>query len=165
MESMTEDVRYKAAAGNTGKALIARLRPGSDLIVGIRKLCIDFNIKNGYIASCIGALYKARYVYGVPDPTVKGGAGVSEEQQSDQVVQFLSAQGVICHDESGEPSVHIHGVFCDQGLLKGGHFDQPGNIVAATMELVIQEVLGVNMTFQLDSEIDQLCLDPGQSNT
>jgi predicted DNA-binding protein with PD1-like motif len=165
MDSMTEDVRYRAASGSAGKVLIARLRPGSDLIAGIRKLCIDFDIKNGYIASCIGALHKTRYVYGMPDPTVKGGAGVSEEQQSSQVVQFLSAQGNICHDESGEPQVHIHGVFCDQGLLRGGHFDQPGNIVAATMELVIQEVSGVDMAVRLDSEIDQLCLDPNQSNT
>jgi predicted DNA-binding protein with PD1-like motif len=165
MASINDDIRYIAAAGSGGRALIARLRPGSDLIAGIRKLCIDFDIKNGYIPSCIGALHKTRYVYGVPDPTVKGGAGVSEEQQSSQVVQFLSAQGNICHDESGEPQVHIHGVFCDQGLIKGGHFDQPGNIVAATMELVIQEVLGVDMALRVDSEIDQLCLDPYQSNT
>jgi predicted DNA-binding protein with PD1-like motif len=165
MDQVTEDVRYKAAAGNTGKVLIARLRPGSDLIAGIRKLCSDFDIKNGYIASCIGALHTTRYVYGIADPAVKGGAGVSEEQISRKVVQFLSAQGNICHDEGCKPQVHIHGIFCEDGLVKGGHFDQPGNIIAATMEVVIQEVLDVDMIRRFDSEIDQFCLYPDQSES
>jgi predicted DNA-binding protein with PD1-like motif len=91
---------------------------------------------------------------------VKGGAGVSEEQLSGQVVQFLAAQGNICPDDNGDPSVHIHGLFCEEGAVKGGHFDQVGNIVAATMELVIQEVLDVDTTQRFDTEIDQYCLHP-----
>lgn len=160
MNPETNDVRYVAAAGGIGRVLIARLRPGSDLIAGIRKLCTDFNIKNGYIPSCIGALYKTRYVYGKADPAVKGDAGVSEEQIGSRIVQFLAAQGNIGRDESGQPQVHIHGIFCEEGSVKGGHFDKPGNIVAATMEVVIQEVLGVDMSQRLDTEIDQLCLYP-----
>ena len=165
MDTEYSDVRYEAATGKVGNVLVARLRPGSDLIPAIRQLCVDYDIKNGYIASCIGALHTTRYVYGIADPAEKGGAGVSEEQISSKVVQFLSAQGNICHDEGGKPQVHIHGIFCEDGLVKGGHFDQPGNIIAATMDVVIQEVLNVDMTQRFDSEIDQFCLYPDQSES
>jgi len=155
-----ENVRYIAAVGTPGKTLIVRLRPGSDFINGILQVCRDYNIQNGYISSCIGSLHKSRYVYGIPDSSVKSGSGASAEQETGHAVEFLAGQGSICHNEQGEIQIHVHGIFCDRGFLRGGHFDQPGNIIATTMELAIQEVLGVDMTRPFDPEIDHMNTRP-----
>ena len=160
MGQARENVRYEAAAGRPGRLLIVRLPPGSDLIDGILQVCEDYGIRNGYVSTCIGSLSESRFVYGSPDPSLKSRAGYSPEQVCEHVTQVLSGQGTICHDEMGEIQIHFHCIFCDQGLVRGGHFDKPGNAVATTMELAIQEVLGVEMTRPFDSEIDLNRLHP-----
>ena len=160
MDTQRENVRYTAAVGKPGRLLIVRLRPGSDLINGILQVCEDYGIKNGYIGSCIGSLYESRFIYGMPDDSLKSRAGFSPEQETKHLTEFVAAQGSICHDENGEVQIHFHGLFCDKGFLRGGHFDKPGNIIGTTMEIAIQEVIGVDMTRPFDSEIDQNHLHP-----
>ncbi|KKL65050.1 hypothetical protein LCGC14_2158850, partial [marine sediment metagenome] len=63
-------------------------------------------------------------------------------------------------NEQGEVQIHFHALFNDNGFLRGGHFDKPGNIIGTTMEIAIQEVEGVSMTRPFDSEINQNHLQP-----
>ena len=160
MAQSLENVRYKAAVGKQGRLLIIRLRSGADLINSIKQVCSDHDIKNGFISTCIGSLYSSRYLYGMPDESLKSRAGFSPEQETHHLTEFIAAQGTICHNEEGEVLVHFHGLFCDKGFLRGGHFDKPGNIVGTTMEIAIHEVIGVDMTRPFDDEIDQNHLDP-----
>ena len=160
MVQTRENVRYEAAVGRPGRLLIVRLRPGSDLIDGIHQVCEDYGIRNGYVGTCVGSLRESRFAYGMPDPSLKSGAGFGPEQGCGHLTEFLAGQGTICHNEKGEIQIHFHGVFCDKGLLRGGHFDKPGNTIGTTMELAVQEVLGVEMTRPFDSEIDQNHLNP-----
>ena len=165
MSTTEENVRYSSAEGRAGRLLIVRLRPGSDFILGLKQGCQEHNIINGYIGTCMGSLMKARFIYGVPDETLKSGAGFGPEQHIGHLCEFMAAQGTICHDDQGEVLVHVHGLFVDFGTVRAGHFDQPGNIVGTTMEIAIQEVLGIDMTRPFDSEIDQnhLCAQQIQS--
>jgi len=155
-----EEVRYRAADGKSGRVLILRLQPGSDMIKGIIQACQDHNIKNGYIASCIGSLKNSRFIYGVPDSSTKSGSGFGPELTFNHLTEFIGGQGSICHNEKGEVIIHFHGFLCDKGHIYGGHFDKPGNIICTTMEIAIHEVLGVEMTRPFDPEIDQNHLYP-----
>jgi hypothetical protein len=91
---------------------------------------------------------------------MKSGSGYAPTLECDHLVEFIGGQGTICHDEKGKVEIHFHGFFCDKGHIYGGHFDKPGNIVCTTMEIAIQEVLGVEMTRPFDPEIDQNHLNP-----
>lgn len=96
----------------------------------------------------------------MPDDSLKSRAGFSPEQETDHLTELIAGQGTICHNDAGEVQIHFHGLFSDKGFLRGGHFDQPGNIIGTTMEIAIQEVEGVSMTRPFDEEIDQNHLDP-----
>lgn len=154
------ELRFKNAVGSSGRTLIVRLQPGADLVRGIIQACQENGIRNGYIASCIGSLKRARFTYGVPDPAAKSGSGASPIVEFGPITEFIGGQGSICHNEKGETLIHFHGLLCDKGHIFGGHFDQPGNIVCTTMEIVIQEVLSVEMTRPFDADVDQNHLEP-----
>lgn len=160
MKKNETDIRYYSATGNQGKTIIARLRPGSDFIMSLIDICEKYNIRNGFVPSCVGSLKRTRFTYGILNHKLKSGSGFSRVQETNYPVELLNAQGSICHDKSGKILIHIHAIYCDKGLLRGGHFDIPGNIVGTTMELVIQEVLEVSMTRPFDPEIDQNHLLP-----
>ena len=93
MGTQRENVRYTAAVGKPGRLLIVRLRSGSDLINGLLQVCEDYGIKNGYIGTCIGSLYESRFIYGMPDDSLKSRAGFSPEQDTGHVTEFIAAQG------------------------------------------------------------------------
>jgi predicted DNA-binding protein with PD1-like motif len=162
MSTTEANVRYISAEGEAGRLLIVRLKPGSDFISSVKQVCQDHNIVNGYIGTCMGSLATARYIYGVPDDSLKSGAGFGPEQHIGHLCEFMAAQGTVCHDDKDEVLIHVHGLFVDHGTVRAGHFDQPGNIVGTTMEIAIQEVLGIDMTRPFDSEIDQNHLYPQQ---
>lgn len=153
-------VRYSGAEGRSGRVVVVRLRPGSDFIEGIKQACRDYKIRNGYIGSCIGGLRQSRFLYGVPDKSTKSGTGYSPEVQFGEPTEFIGGQGTVCHNEKGEVLIHFHGFLCDKGHIYGGHFDKPGSVVSTTMEIVIHEVEGVELTRPFDGEVDQNHLHP-----
>ena len=155
-----KNVNYVAAEGKAGRTIVVRLKSGSDLINGIKQICKDYNVKNGFISSCIGSLYKSRFIYGIPDESIKSKAGFSPEQEIPHLTELLCGQGTVCHDDNNEVLIHFHGIFCDKGFLRGGHFEKPGNIVGTTMEIEINEVCDVEMTRPKDETLDQNHLFP-----
>lgn len=140
-----------------GKSVFARLEPGDDLIKGIRQVCEDNDISNGVILCCIGSLEQAVFTYGkvLKDPA----AADTDENKlvSDGPVSLDGAQGVICREEPGGGlSVHLHGVVMDnQGHTIAQDFDEEGNIVFNTVDLVIAD-LGVPMVRKKDPELPGL---------
>ena len=60
--------------------------------------------------------------------------------------------GIICTEADGKPSLHIHAAFADEnGKEFGGHLNV-GNLVLATVELVIGEFEGIRMSRGIDPD-------------
>ncbi|MGI6605244.1 MAG: DUF296 domain-containing protein [Firmicutes bacterium] len=70
-------------------------------------------------------------------------------------MEIMSAQGTIGQDEAGQVVAHIHaGLAASESRILGGHLTPTGNIVAATVEVFIQEVCGVTLTRRYDPETE-----------
>lgn len=157
-----QNINYNIAEGQLGRIFVVRFKSGSDLMLSLEDVCKKNNIKNGNITSVVGSLYTTKFHYGVPDKS-KSGAGFSPEQNIETLCEYIVGMGTICHDEkTGKPLLHFHSIVNDNGFLRGGHMALPGNIVATTIEMVIQEIKGVSMTRPYDEEVDQHHLYPTQ---
>ena len=119
MKDNNVNIKYYSVQGSPGRTIVARLRPGSDFIMSLLDICQKYKIKNGFIPSCVGGLKKTRFYYGIPDPALKGGSGFSPVQKTDYPVEFLNAQGSICHDKKGNTLIHVHAIYCDRGFMRG----------------------------------------------
>lgn len=148
---MKQPTRIQYASGSLGKAVAARLLPGTDLMSGIEELCRENHISYAQISTCFGSLQKSSYHYLVSDPSVNLGANYGKLQQKQGPIEFLNGTGLVCQrDDAYE--IHLHGTFCDdQGTVFGGHLVKGENPVY-TVDLLITEVLGMNLLRALDEE-------------
>lgn len=148
---MTHPTRIQYASGSLGKSIAARLLPGTDLLTGIEELCRENGIAYAQIATCFGSLQKSGYYYLVPDPSAYLGASYGPLQQKEGPIEFLSGTGFVCQRE-GEFEIHLHGTIADQhGAVFGGHFVKGENPVY-TVDVLVTEVLGMDLTRKLDGE-------------
>jgi predicted DNA-binding protein with PD1-like motif len=154
------EVRYQSAEGEIGKVVAARLLPGTDLVEGIEKVCEDHGISYGLV-NCIGSLQKATFMYVVPIPEAKVGAGYTAPYELPGPIEFLGGLALVCETESGEKNTHLHGSFCDQlDHLYGGHLVKGGNPILVTMDLAIIELTGMKVLRRYDEETDLVNLAP-----
>ena len=59
----------------------------------------------------------------------------------------------------GDPVIHMHGIVADtQGQIWGSHFFPEENPVFSTMEVVIQEIQGVEFVLMHDPRTDSQLL-------
>lgn len=147
------ELRFRGAAGRPGRLLCGRLLPGTDLVDGIVAMARSFGIREA-IFSCFGSLARARFSTGVrpstsnPEDLVRVPPRIIEGP-----VELLCAQGKLGLPTEGDPVIHIHGALVTpDGVVTGGHFFSGGNPVFATMEVVIQEILGVRQLWEEDRE-------------
>jgi len=139
------EVRIECVEGEAGRIISARLRPGTDLIAGIKHLTKKCSILAGAVTVSFGSLATA-------EVTWKEGSKVDPKKKGERIrligpLSFLASQGKVGITEEGEPIVHLHGVLVDmEGRLWGGHFHEGNNPVFSTFELVIHEILGVRHT-------------------
>jgi len=158
------EVRYKAAIGQIGRVIAARLLPGTDLIEGIEKICEDYGIKYAFVGCSIGSLQKATFMYLVPKPEAKVKAGYTAPFELPGPIEFLGGLGVVCEGEKGERITHFHGTVSDQlDHVYGGHFVKGKNAILVTMDLIIVEVEGVKLLRKYDKETDLVNFAPEPS--
>ncbi len=148
-----DQIRTRAVAGQAGRMVAGRIRPGTDLVAGILDLAQEHGVRTGLI-SAFGSLARARFSEGVrscdddpsraeriPPRTVEG------------PLEFICGQGKVGFPEGKDPVIHLHGLFVtSEGQLMGGHFFPGGNPVWATFEVIIQEILGVEFDWRVDPE-------------
>lgn len=150
---MMDKTRFQDACGKVGKFVAARILPGSDLIEGIEEICKKNNIKYAYV-SCFGSLEKAGYMYLIPNPQTKMGAGYGDVKKCDGPVEFLNGTGVVCQNE-GNYDIHFHAVLCNQeGEVFGGHIVKGQNPSLTTVDIVILEAEGIKMLRKNDEETE-----------
>lgn len=147
------ELRYRAAQGELGKVVAARLLPGTDIIEGIEKICEDYSIKYAFIGCSIGSLRKASFLFAVPKPEAKVKAGYSTPLELTGPIEFLGGLGVVCEDEKGERLTHFHGTVSDKlDHVYGGHFMKGQNPVLTTIDLIIIEIKGAKLLRRYDDE-------------
>ena len=151
----------ETAQGELGRVIAVRLKPGTDVLLGLTEACRRYGISNGVILSAIGSLDGAKYCDIVDLPT-KAGCGYGEVLHLSGLIELISATGIVCHGEENEINLHVHMTMSDRyGNGYGGHLVE-GTIVKITVDAVIAEVEGVQMTRQWDDDLEVPLFAPKQ---
>ncbi|MBN2260501.1 MAG: DUF296 domain-containing protein [Clostridiales bacterium] len=138
------DAKY--VIGRSGKVIFARVLPNSELIASIKKICQENSIEIASIGACIGSLKEVNFVYAMNDASQYYNIRYSDEVKMKGAIEFLSAQGIVSKDNSGLYQVHMHALFSDESMkVFGGHLLNEGNIVLATIDLVLNEILDISV--------------------
>lgn len=144
-------VRFIDACGTIGKMVAVRLLPGTDLIEGIEAACEKNNVKYAYV-SCFGSLQCSGYMYLVPQPDAKVGAGYGNVIVQEGPIEFLNGTGVVCQNNGGYDT-HFHATMCRKdGSVFGGHIVRGRTAALTTVDMVIFEIEGVEMLRAFDEE-------------
>ena len=137
------------AEGRISRVVPLRLRPGTDVLLGLTEAAKLAGIKNGVILSAIGSLNGAKYCDPVELPT-KAGYGYGEVLHLTGPIELLNAAGIICHDDQDEINLHIHVTLGDRhGGTHGGHLVE-GTKVLLTVDVIIAELDGIVMGRKFD---------------
>lgn len=142
----------KYASGVIKKVYAIRIEPDEDILLSIQKFCEDNHIGNGVIVSGIGSVKKASFYDPQEIPGKPGNYGYVTPIDVDSPMELVSMNGIICTDDEGKVSLHIHADFADpDGRAAAGHLKE-GNFVLATVELVIAEFDHIGMRRTYDPE-------------
>jgi len=150
------------AQGKLGRVLAIRLKPGTDVLLGLTEACRKAGINNGVILSGIGSLKDPHFCDVVELPT-KAGFGYGETLHLTGPIELTSMSGIICHDDEGVTNLHVHINLTDRhGNAHGGHLVE-GTTVLLTTDVVIAEIEGVIMGRKFDPELEVPLFAPKQA--
>lgn len=153
--------RYIVRTGQPGRVIIARVKPGSDLLHSLQKIVSEEGITSGVIVSGVGLLKQARLrnCKSLPEEypiTDANRTFLSFEKP----LEILSISGNVTLAE-GEPLVHVHLTLSSvEGAditVIGGHLIE-GCVVFGFSEFAILELEGVEMVKRFDEETRTLQL-------
>ena len=155
-----KNVEWEMAQGGMGRVLVVRLKPGTDVLLGLQAACEEAGIKNGVIVSALGSLSRVSICNPTEQPGTKMGYGYGMPQILHGPWELLSASGVICHEENGELNLHVHISLSDpNGNAFGGHLTE-GTKVLITVDAVIAELDGIQMERKYDDSVGFTILSP-----
>ncbi len=153
--------RYIVRTGRPGRVIVARVKPGSDLLRSLQKIVAEEGITSGVIVSGVGLLKQARLrnCKSLPEEypiTDANRTFLSFEKP----LEILSISGNVTLAE-GEPLVHVHltlsSVEGTEITVIGGHLIE-GCEVFGFSEFAILELEGVEMVKRFDEETRTLQL-------
>ena len=150
------------AQGKLGRVIAVRLKPGTDVLLGLQEACERNGINNGVILSAIGSLQDPHFCNPVELPT-KAGYGYGETLHLTGPIELTSASGIICHDDEGNTNLHVHMTVTDRhGNAHGGHLVE-GTKVLLTVDVILAEIEGLVMGRKLDEELEVPLFAPRQA--
>ncbi|MCF2615753.1 DNA-binding protein [Oscillibacter valericigenes] len=150
------------AQGKLGRVVALRLKPGTDVLLGLEEACKRSGINNGVILSAIGSLDSPHFCDVVELPT-KAGYGYGEVLHLTGPIELTNASGIICHDDEGNTNLHVHMTLTDRhGNAHGGHLVE-GTKVLLTVDVIIAEIEGVVMGRKFDEELEVPLFAPRQA--
>lgn len=151
------------AQGKLGRVVAIRLKPGTDVLLGLEEACKRNNINNGVILSAIGSLDGVKFCNPVELPEKKAGYGYGEILHLTGPIELTSAAGIICHDDKGTTNLHVHISLSDRhGNAHGGHLVE-GTKVLLTVDVIIAEIEGLVMGRKFDDELEVPLFAPRQA--
>jgi predicted DNA-binding protein with PD1-like motif len=153
--------RYIVKSGQPGRVIVARVKPGSDLLRSLQKIAAEEGITSGVIVSGVGLLRQARLrnCKSLPEeyPITDGNRTFLSFEKP---LEILSISGNVTLAE-GEPLVHAHltlsSVEGDEITVIGGHLIE-GCVIFGFSEFAILELEGVEMVKRFDEETRTLQL-------
>lgn len=149
------------AQGKLGRVIALRLKPGTDVLLGLQEACERNGINNGVILSAIGSLNGVQYCNPVELPT-KAGYGYGEILHLTGPIELTNASGIICHDDEGNTNLHVHISLSDRhGNAHGGHLVE-GTKVLLTVDVILAEIEGLVMGRKFDEELEVPLFAPRQ---
>ncbi|SET08070.1 protein of unknown function [Natronincola peptidivorans] len=141
------------AEGTQGRVIMARLLPGSDLVKSIEEICRKRDIDNGIITTCVGSLKEAAFIYALPFEGNYFNMVYSEPVLKTGIFEFLNGQGIVAKSEDDKFQIHLHGTISDSDMkVYGCHILEEGNIILATMEVVITEIKDMKLAREYDEK-------------
>ena len=150
------------AQGKLGRVIAVRLKPGTDVLLGLQEACERNGINNGVILSAIGSLQDPPFCTPVERPT-KAGYGYGETLHLTGPIELTSASGIICHDDEGNTNLHVHMTVTDRhGNAHGGHLVE-GTKVLLTVDVILAEIEGLVMGRKFDEELEVPLFAPRQA--
>lgn len=156
-----ENYGIQMAQGILKRVVVLRLKPGTDVLLGLTEACKRAGINNGVIISCIGSLDGVKYCNPVELPT-KAGYGYGEVLHLTGPIELTAAAGIICHDDEGNTNLHVHVNLSDRhGGAHGGHLVE-GTKVLLTVDAVIGEIEGAELLRKFDNDLEVPLLSPQQ---
>ena len=151
----------ETALGSLTRVLAIRLKPGTDVLLGLTEACKRAGINNGVILSAIGSLDSPHFCDVVELPT-KAGYGYGETLHLTGPIELTNASGIICHDDEGNTNLHVHMTLTDRhGNAHGGHLVE-GTKVLITVDVVIAEIEGMVMGRKFSEEMGVPLFAPRQ---
>ena len=152
----------ETALGSLTRVLAIRLKPGTDVLLGLEEACKANNINNGVILSAIGSLDSPQFCNPVEMDT-KAGYGYGETLHLTGPIELTNASGIICHDDEGVTNLHVHMTLTDRhGNAHGGHL-VPGTKVLVTTDVIIAEIDGIVMGRKFNDELGVPLFAPRQA--
>ena len=150
------------AQGKLGRVIAVRLKPGTDVLLGLQEACERNGINNGVILSAIGSLQDPHFCNPVELPT-KAGYGYGETLHLTGPIELTSASGIICHDDEGNTNLHVHMTVTDRhGNAHGCHLVE-GTKVLLTVDVILAEIEGLVMGRKFDEELEVPLFAPRQA--
>ena len=150
------------AQGKLGRVVALRLKPGTDVLLGLEEACKRSGINNGVILSAIGSLDSPHFCDVVEVPT-KAGYGYGEVLHLTGPIELTNASGIICHDDEGNTNLHVHMTLTDRhGNAHGGHLVEGTRVVLA-VDVIIAEIEGLVMGRKFDEELEVPLFAPRQA--
>jgi hypothetical protein len=124
------------ASSTTARLYALRLRPGDDLLAGLRRFAKERGLRAAYVASCAGSATRASVRYAnQPAAAVREGH-----------FEIVSLSGTLTAD-----GAHVHVAFADStGAAFGGHLME-GTRIYTTAEIVLGELDQVEFAREPDS--------------
>lgn len=153
--------RYIVRSGQTSRVIVARVKPGSDLLRSLQKVAVEEGVASGVIVSGVGLLKQAklRNCKCLPDEypiTDANRTYLSFEKP----LEILSISGNVTLAE-GKPLVHAHLTLSEvegnEITVIGGHLIE-GCVVFGFSEFAILELEGIEMVKRFDEETQTLQL-------
>jgi uncharacterized protein len=151
------------AEGTGGRIIVFRVKPGFDIIEGIKKVCKYYDIKAGVISSIFGSLEKVTLMVpmeGLSFPVVKNHDPNVIEIKN---LNVASGCGLVNTLENGEITIHLHivAVILAEGLSGFSKYPATGGHVAdyapapclGTIEIAIEEAKGLKLIRKVDSDV------------
>lgn len=126
----------------SGDQLAIRLDPGDDLLPSIGKAVVESGLGSGFVVSCIGALSRARLTSML---STMNGMFYAPMRELSGALEMVTASGNVEPKADGGVKVHLHGLLdVEFRELVGGHFDDTGNIIGITAEILVQKFPGLS---------------------